>query len=528
MTRLRMILALAALAVACTGKDPDVGSFAVPAIEQVSVVPGEDYSSISIVCQVSSPESIKEYGILFGETDLRSIPGANLRDGRFSVAVDGLEYSSKYIYQAYIDGGRGTVYSKVGTWETVDEVPPVPSIIKATRGYGADAGKVTLDCFIAELAGISGKDALQCGICYSPEGSTPAIEGASLAAAGFSESGDYTVRVEGLVTSASYVFRPYTKIGKVVSYGEPLTLRIPSGADVVLTEGYSDVGLHTVTLEGVLAEQVDDSEQLALAFELDGKMYMAKNSDSAKHFFTTLDNLTPNTEYSFRAVARIGYNTFYGEYMSFRTLAFQLEDTDYIDMGVSVLWANCNLGAQTPTEIGDGYGWGEITPRQNRSWADYKWCLGNPETIFKYTLSRDFPDADGKRVLESEDDAATAALGGSWRTPTEADYNELIRNCTYIKTTVEGQEGFLLTSTVPGFEDKSLFLPDVSYWTSELCTESSKCAKTFAYWRTFETTVINKLMVKDITIGNEYWGREADEYDLFRYHDYRVRPVRDK
>ena len=45
MTRLRMILALAALAVACTGKDPDVGSFAVPAIEQVSVVPGEDYSA---------------------------------------------------------------------------------------------------------------------------------------------------------------------------------------------------------------------------------------------------------------------------------------------------------------------------------------------------------------------------------------------------------------------------------------------------------------------------------------------------
>ena len=93
---------------------------------------------------------------------------------------------------------------------------------------------------------------------------------------------------------------------------------------------------------------------------------------------------------------------------------------------------------------------------------------------------------------------------------------------------MEGQEGFLLTSTVPGFEDKSLFLPDVRYWTSELCTESSKCAKTFAYWAAVETTVIYKLLVKDITLGYEYWGRETDEYVLFRYHDNRVRPVRDK
>ena len=529
MTRSRLLLlVLAAMAVACTGKDPDVTSFATPAIEDVHVIPGADYSSISIVCSVSSPESIKEYGILFGETDLRSIPGANLKDGRFSVAVDGLDYSGKYIYQAYIDGGRGPVYSKVGTWETVDEVPPVPSIIKATRGYGADAGQVTLDCFIAELAGTSGKDALQCGICYCPEGSTPAIEGTSLAAASFSESGDYTVVVEGLVTSASYAFRPYTKIGKVVSYGEPLTLRIPSGADVVLTERYSDVGLHTVTLEGVLAEQVDDSEQLALAFELGGKMYIAKNQDPDRHFFTTLDNLTPDTEYSFRAVARIGDNTFYGESISFRTLAFQLEDADCIDMGVSVLWATCNLGAQTATEFGNRYGWGEITPREQHSWEDYKWCLGDPGTLFKYTLSRDFPNADGKRVLESEDDAATAALGGTWRTPTEAEYNELIRNCTYIKTTVEEQKGFLLTSTVPGFEDKSLFLPDAKYWTSELCTESSVSAKTFAYWRTVETTVINKLLVKDIFLDYDYWGREGDESALARCNAFVVRPVRDK
>ena len=521
-------MTLALLAVACTGKDPDVTFFATPAIEDVHVIPGEDYSSISIVCSVSSPESIKDYGILFGETDLQSIPGANLKDGRFSVTVDELEYSSKYIYQAYIDGGRGTVYSKVGTWETVDEVPPVPSIIKATRGYGADAGKVTLDCFIAGLAGTSGKEALQCGICYSPEGSTPAIDGAGITAANFSESGNYTVRVEGLVTSASYVFRPYTKIGKVVSYGEPLTLRIPSGADVVLTEGYSNVGLHTVTMEGALAEQVDDSEQFALAFELNGKMYMAKDLDPARHFFTTLDNLTPDTEYSFRAVARIGDNTFYGESMSFRTLAFQLEDADYIDMGVSVLWATCNLGAQTPTGLGDGYCWGEITPRQQSSWEDYKWCLGNSETIFKYTLSRDFPDADGKRVLEREDDAATAALGGSWHTPTAAEYGELIRNCTYIKTTVEEQEGFLLTSTVPGFEDKSLFMPYAYYWTSELCTESSISAKTFAYRRVFEGTVINKLFVQDIIIDHEYWGRDDDESRLARCNCYRVRPVRDR
>ena len=524
-----MLLVLAALSVACTGKDPDVASFAAPAIEEVRVVPGEDYSRISIFCRVSGAESIKEYGILFGETELRSIPGHNLEAGEFSVEVEGLEYSRLYLYQAYIDGGRGPVYSKGATWKTADEVPPLPSIIKATRGYGGDAGIVTLDCFIDGLAGTVGKEALQCGICYGPEGSTPAIEGTCVAASSFSDSGDYAIRVEGLIPLATYVFRPYTKIGKLVSYGAPVTLRIPSDGDVVLTEGFSGIGLHSVTLEGTLAEQVDDSEPLTLAFELNGKMYLASGLDRERHFFVSLENLTPNTGYSFRAMAKIGDNCFYGETMTFRTLRFETGDSDYVDMGLSVLWATCNLGATVPSASGDGYAWGEITPKPRGDWADYKWCLGSKETLFKYTLSRDFAQADGKRVLEPEDDAATAALGSPWRMPAEADFNELILNSNYVRTTIEGQEGFLITSTVQGYEDKSIFLPDRQYWTSELCTASSVAAKRFGYWGVVENdTVVYKLTVKDIIKESDYWGRYNDESVLLRCSTSRIRPVRDR
>ena len=526
MIKPHFLLFLALVAAACTGKDPDVESLEAPTIEDIRVLPGEDYSKISIVCKVSSSRGIKEYGILFGENQLSRIPGTNMNNNGFSVNVEGLEYSKKYIYQAYIDGGRGTVYSKSGIWETVDEVPPVPVIIKTTRGYASGAGQVALDCFINNLDGTVGKDALQCGICYCPEGSTPTLSGTYLKAAGFKDTGDYTVNVEGLVTSAKYTFRPFTLIGSQVSYGEPLTLRIPAAGDVVLTEGYSDVGLHSVTLEGVVAQEID--EKVTYAFELNGNLYLADAPGPSGHFFITLDNLTPDTDYIFRAVVKIGLNSFYGETMSFRTLKFETGENDYIDMGLGVLWASCNLGASGSSGWGDRYAWGEITPKHSGSWQNYKWCLGTKQTIFKYTLSVDNAQPDNKRVLDPEDDAATAALGGKWRMPTEAEFNELLLNSTYIRTTIEEMDGFLFTSTVPGFEDKQLFLPNTSYWTAELCSGSSVAAKTFDYWRTVENyVVVWMLFVKDIGEAN-YWGREDDEDALARRLCRSIRPVLDR
>lgn len=38
------------------------------------------------------------------------------------------------------------------------------------------------------------------------------------------------------------------------------------------------------------------------------------------------------------------------------------EDARFVDLGLSVKWGKCNLGATTPEGYGDYYAWGETEP----------------------------------------------------------------------------------------------------------------------------------------------------------------------
>lgn len=38
------------------------------------------------------------------------------------------------------------------------------------------------------------------------------------------------------------------------------------------------------------------------------------------------------------------------------------DKSSYVDLGLSVKWATCNLGANAPEEFGDYYAWGETRP----------------------------------------------------------------------------------------------------------------------------------------------------------------------
>lgn len=93
--------------------------------------------------------------------------------------------------------------------------------------------------------------------------------------------------------------------------------------------------------------------------------------------------------------------------------------------------------------------------------------MGSYSEMTKYCLRPDSGYngfADYKTVLDSEDDAATVALGGNWRTPTYDDWKELFENCTMEWVTVNGVNGNKLTSTKPGYTDKWIFLPAAGYW----------------------------------------------------------------
>ena len=149
----------------------------------------------------------------------------------------------------------------------------------------------------------------------------------------------------------------------------------------------------------------------------------------------------------------------------------------YVDLGLSVKWATCNAGAETPEGYGDYFAWGEVKSKSGGIYAywytNYKWFVG--KDYVKYN------NEDKKVELELEDDAANVNWGGRWRMPTREEFQELVDKCIW--TWDDVKKGYLII----GSNGNSIFLPaggagSVSddygypgevgnYWTSTLDSE---------------------------------------------------------
>ena len=121
---------------------------------------------------------------------------------------------------------------------------------------------------------------------------------------------------------------------------------------------------------------------------------------------------------------------------------------EYVDLGLpsKLLWAKCNVGANTPDEAGLYFQWGDTqgyTAEQVDDgeglkafdWADYKFSIdGSSSNFSKYNAS------DSKTILDPEDDAAHVNMGGNWRMPTLEEYKELGLNTDIYLVPTEGEE----------------------------------------------------------------------------------------
>ena len=105
-----------------------------------------------------------------------------------------------------------------------------------------------------------------------------------------------------------------------------------------------------------------------------------------------------------------------------------------VDLGLSVKWASCNVGANTPEEYGDYFAWGETETRSDYQWFGYKFGTNYSWPFTKYNTDSLYGTVDNKTVLDPEDDVAHVKLGGKWRMPTEAEWTELRENCTWTWT----------------------------------------------------------------------------------------------
>lgn len=128
-----------------------------------------------------------------------------------------------------------------------------------------------------------------------------------------------------------------------------------------------------------------------------------------------------------------------------------------VDLGLpsGTLWADRNIGADSPEGYGDYFAWGETSPKSVYNWSTYKYCKGSSSTMTKYCTNSSLGTVDNKTVLEPADDAATANWGDRWRMPTHEEQKELIEKCTWTWTTSNGVNGY----KVVGPNGNSIFLP---------------------------------------------------------------------
>ena len=123
-----------------------------------------------------------------------------------------------------------------------------------------------------------------------------------------------------------------------------------------------------------------------------------------------------------------------------------------VDLGLSVKWANMNVGATKDSGFGSYFAWGEIKPKKFYSWGTYVWSKDDTQFLIKYSTN------DKKFKLVPSDDAASANWGDDWRMPTVDECEELINpdNCKWEWITKDGVNGYKVTSKKNG---NSIFLP---------------------------------------------------------------------
>ena len=150
-------------------------------------------------------------------------------------------------------------------------------------------------------------------------------------------------------------------------------------------------------------------------------------------------------------------------------------------------WAECNVGATKPEEFGYYFWWGDTvgytrnggTLTSNFIHPEYytnvTWVSSTGEQMSSSPFTTSCPTyekenaellsvgyIDSTTNLVAAHDAATAHLGAPWRTPTSAEIEALVSNCTTMWITTNGVNGRLVTGQ-GAYANRSIFLPAAGY-----------------------------------------------------------------
>ena len=397
-------------------------------------------------------------------------------DGEYSVKLTGLLPSTTYSYRSYVYQSDLYFYGKVKSFTTKGQNENIVT------------GEVSnITCYSAKVAATVNIDSktsyksLKYGVCY---GSTSAlsvsnakvVEGSSR-----NTDGSFSVTLRALAGSTIYYYRTYACVDGFYEYGEVRSFQ--TIADNVVETGEYDEETGTVTSKLTIGSGAYSNLQVGLCWSKTSEM---PTIEDYKETTNELDDenryaILPMFElgtYNYRAYVLIDNVVHYG---IVKNIIVKNTCFPYVDLGLSVKWATCNVGVSFFDEYGDYYAWGETETKDYYDWSTYKWCKGSNYTMMtKYCTNSSYGTVDNKKVLEPEDDVAHVKWGGNWRMPTLEEWKELREKCTWsiiASSKFYGMNNYKITSKSNG---NSIFLPagfvyDANfkiYWSASLCKEN--------------------------------------------------------
>lgn len=246
-----------------------------------------------------------------------------------------------------------------------------------------------------------------------------------------------TATIGGLSVGQTIYYQAYVTLQGKVTYKGEVQSFTTSDAKVASKSATADVfsatlggtvtGLPDNAVCGITISNKEDQESVRAGRPFEA----AANAD----FTVDVKGLLPGKTYYYSAYVDLGAGKIYGDIQSFTTKDYAFDvDKDLVDLGLSIKWAKCNLGAASETELGGLYGFGDVT---GLNWS---------------TQAADYP-AQGDIYKTAND--IVAMTYGKCTLPTQAQFEELYAKCEHKWVVKDGVAGMEFT----GPNGNSIFLP---------------------------------------------------------------------
>lgn len=136
-----------------------------------------------------------------------------------------------------------------------------------------------------------------------------------------------------------------------------------------------------------------------------------------------------------------------------------------VDLGLSVKWANMNLGAERPEDFGKYYALGHVQPYDTIPVYDFDLPDSPEKWLVEHTwlgFGGDWSDPSNEigrphycGIVLPKYDAASYQTDNRWRIPTPEEWMELGQKCKWIWGSYKSVQGFY----IKGPNGNSIFLP---------------------------------------------------------------------